>query len=45
MKFGKKLATLSKKNSTVNLYTIKKYLRTKIKSYNENISNTDWISL
>ena len=38
MKFGKKLATLSEKNLTVNLYTMNKYVKIKIKSYNGKIN-------
>ena len=34
----KMLATLSKKNLAVNLYTNEKYLKSKIKSYNERIN-------
>ena len=33
MKFAKMSATLSKKNLTVNLYTMNKYVKIKIKSY------------
>ena len=38
MKFGKESATLPKKNLTATLYTIKKYIKTKIKSYKEKIN-------
>ena len=43
IKFGKRSAIASKKNLTVNLYIIKKYLKPKIKSYkgkiNANVQN------
>ena len=38
MKFGKKSATLSEKNLTVNLYTMNKYVKIKIKCYNGKIN-------
>ena len=38
MKFGKKSATLSEKNLTVNLYTMNKYVKNKTKSYNGKIN-------
>ena len=39
MKFGKKLITLSKKNLILNLYTVKKHLKTKKKSFNGKINS------
>ena len=38
MKFGTKSTTLSKKNLRVNLHTLKKYLKTQIKSFNEKVN-------
>ena len=44
-KIWKKVSNIIKKEFNSKPVYNKKYLRTKIKSYNGKISNTDWISL